>query len=506
MTRRWVVAGLALALALSGLWAGSRPTTIRVTPGDDLSELLEQAPQGAIVSLAAGGYRGPIHIRKPLTLRADEHSFIAADASEPVVTVVADDVVIEGLTTRGGNTGIVVREAEGVSLRAVEVAGADLHGIEIVDASAHVSGAEISDLQHPMAQGIEIRNSDGRPDSLIEGSSIRGGMEGIVSHVSESTIADNVVQDTTMRGITVTEMSDGVVKGNRVHDVTGAGMYCGDMSRCQFQDNVVVDVQGDRNGRSTAGWGIVVTYHAVASSEGDRLEGAAGPRMASIGGHFRNRSPLEPGAGWGALVPSGLAALAALALTGLLYLGSGLFARSLDKGGTAGPAGRGPAWLPSLAVLGLGVQTFHMIEHALQVFRVRVDGIPSRGGIVGPGVEAEWVHFAYNAAVLGGLLLAVVARRRGWRPPGRVELGDRLLLTAAAIQGYHALEHSVKLGQHLATGAKVNHGILGGEIDLVLLHFSINLAVYLSAVGATVAYLWGVRLGRRLRTSALRYG
>jgi hypothetical protein len=460
-----------------------------------------------VVTLGQGEHDGPLVVGRRMTLRGDPGATVVAASDEPaVISVTAGGASVEGITTHGGSSGIVVREVDGVRLESLQVIGADLHGVEVIDASTRVSGVDVIGLRHPLAQGIEVRNADGRPDTVIADSSITGGMEGIVSHVAEVVIRDNVVRDTTMRGITVTEMSDGVVTGNRVEDATGAGLYCGDMSRCQFSDNVVMDVAGVDNGRSTEGWGLVVTYHAAASTANDVLEGDAGATMASIGGKFQERSPLEPGDGAGAILPSAVAVLAALGVLGVLYLLARPAARLLQR--NVSPAGdkRGPTWLLSLGILGLAVQTFHMIEHSLQLYRVRVDGIPSRGGIVGPVVEAEWIHFFYNAAVLVGFLLVVAARKTGWQPPGRREIGDRILLAGLVLQAYHAIEHSAKLVQHLSSGAKVNHGILGGEIDLVLLHFSINLGVYLAAVGAAAAYLWGARLRRRLPQRSLSFG
>ncbi|MGI8407858.1 MAG: hypothetical protein ACR2L3_05045, partial [Actinomycetota bacterium] len=48
---------------------------------------------------------------------------------------------------------------------------------------------------------------------------------------------------------------------------------------------------------------------------------------------------------------------------------------------------------------------------------------------------------------------------------------------------------TVKLSQHLITGAKVNPGLAGKAFDLVLFHYAINLMVYLALLGAVGAYL-----------------
>jgi hypothetical protein len=125
----------------------------------------------------------------------------------------------------------------------------------------------------------------------------------------------------------------------------------------------------------------------------------------------------------------------------------------------------------------------------VQLSRVRFDGVPSRGSLVGSLADTEWVHFGYNALVLAGLVLLLLLRRRGWNPRGNRTLGDGLVLAAAVLQGYHVIEHTFKVVQHQLTGAKVNPGILGETFDLVLLHFGLNAAIYLAFVGAAVAYL-----------------
>jgi hypothetical protein len=209
-----------------------------------------------------------------------------------------------------------------------------------------------------------------------------------------------------------------------------------------------------------------------------------------VGGRIEEDSPLELGSGLRALGKT----LGTTVLGLLLLLAFFLAARPITT--RVFPRERAKAWaaadtaIPIALTFGLLIQTFHMGEHFLQVFRVHFDGVPSKGGIVGSVVETEWVHFAYNLAVLAGLGAVATARFRGWAPRGRVDIGDALLSVATLMQAYHFVEHSVKLTQHLVTGAKVNPGILGGPIDLVWLHFVINLSVYAGFLGALIAYQW----------------
>lgn len=459
---------------------------IRILPTEDLQASLSQVPAGSEVVLAAGNYDGPVVVDKPLTITGtDGTRIVGGPTDRAVITVASNSVSLTRLSFSGGNSGIVVRESEDVLLSDLTVDGADLHGIEIVDSSARIVDVLVDDLQSPMAQGIEIRNSDGRPDSVVSGSVIRGGQEGIVSHVSEVIVQDNLVESSTMRGITITEMSDGIVSRNEINGAAGTALYCGDMSRCRFENNVSGSVAASGLGRSGEGWGLVVTYHAAASSEGDEVSGVAGSVFTSLGGRVQDSTPLEIGAGWGASVPILLATLAALFLLGLMFLVAGPLLAKMTARRTAPTGGGGAIWLALVPLL--AIQSFHMFEHTLQVFRVRVDGVPSRGGVVGPVVEAEWIHFIYNAAVLALLVLIFFARRPE-RAPSQSN-GGRFLLAGALVQGYHVIEHTVKLSQHLITGAKVNPGLAGKAFDLVLFHYAINLMVYLALLSAVGAYL-----------------
>jgi hypothetical protein len=159
----------------------------------------------------------------------------------------------------------------------------------------------------------------------------------------------------------------------------------------------------------------------------------------------------------------------------------------------------------ALLLVGIAVQTFHMLEHIVQLYRVRMDGLPSRGALVGSLVDTEWVHFVYNALVVVGLGMLLLLRRRGWNPPGHnLVRGDRLILAAALFQSYHVVEHSLKVAQHVVTGAKVNPGILGNHFDLVLLHFGLNAAIYAAFIAGAIVYLRphsSLRLSIRARRS-----
>ena len=482
LTALWLPA----TLAAIGAWAAATSApVVEVPAGADVVAALRAAPAGALVRLGPGVHQGPLTLERALTLGGEPGAVVVAAPEVSAVKITADGAAVRDLAIAGGDSGVVVRASEDVELDNVTVEGAHLHGIEVVDAAATIRGARISGLTSPYAQGIEVRNSDGRPDTVVRNSSISGGQEGLVSHVSEVVFEDNHVSDTTMRAITVTEMSDGWVRRNVIRGAKGVGLYCGDMSRCEFMGNNTGLVEPGAGGRSSAGWGLVVNYHASASTTDDALDGRAGAAATFVSSRITERSPLEPGLGAGAAVPWSLTVAIAL---GVLFAVRAVLGRSLPQLGREPGLQQAARVAVPVLVAGLVVQSFHMLEHVVQVWRVYVDGVPSRGSLVGSVADTEWVHFSYNAAVLV-LFGAVLGLRRDWRPPGRARSADTMIATGFALQGYHVIEHTAKLIQHVTTGDKVNPGLIGGKIDLVWFHFGINAAVYVAFAAALWLYL-----------------
>jgi parallel beta-helix repeat protein len=484
---RLAIAGM-IAIAAASASAAPAPS-VRVPAGTSLQRVLDAAAPGTTVILEPGVHRGPVTVPGPVTLQGSEGAILSAPReAEAVLFVSGDDVEVHDLTIRGGSSGIEAERPENLVIEDVAVRGSDLHGIHIAGGSADIIGADVAGLRHPFAQGIEVFDA---PGSRVRDSKLSGGREGIVTHLSHRMVVEgNTVTDTSFRGIAIKEMSHSSVTGNTVLNARGMGFYCGDMSMCAFSANRATSVAAGEGTPASAGWGLVVHYHAVASSHDDLLSGDAGALTTFAEGRIVESSPLELGSGLQALWKTlGMTLVGLLLLLGL-YLAARPLTRRLFPLDAAKARRVSTTAIPAALAVGLVIQTFHMGEHFVQVFRVHFDGVPSKGGIVGSVVDTEWVHFTYNLAVLIGLVAVIAARFRGWLPRGRPDIGDGLLTVATLMQSYHVVEHSVKLTQHLVTGAKVNPGILGGPIDLVWLHFVINLAVYAGFAGALLAYQW----------------
>jgi len=450
--------------------------------------------------LAPGRHRG-FRLSEGVTVRGAPGSRVAGD-----IDVRAGGTRLEDLAVDGG--GILVREVDDVVIDGVSVTGADIHGIEIVDASARITNCRISGLVSPFAQGIEVRNTNSRPRTTVRGCSVAGGQEGIVAHVSRVEFEDNRVSGTTLRAIAVTEMSEGVVADNHVADVTGVGVWCGDMSHCEVRGNRVSDVAAADNGaRSSGGHGIAASFHSTLRAEDNRLDGLAGRPVGLFTGSLRtDRFPLmvwPPG--WRGLL-SGIPYVAAAAAgLGLLALACHRLLGSMGRRRGNGVARRvvfDP--LVAGAVLGgFAVQSFHMAEHVVQAWQVFAAEGEHRSGLVGATFDVEWVHLVFNVAVLAFLVSVWrIGRTQGWLAgPGG---GAPWVLAGLGLQGYHLVEHLVRMGQHLVGGVSRPPGLLGQVLDLTWLHFAVNTAVW-SATGVAAAAMvrWATasvvarRAGRR---------
>ncbi len=220
------------------------------------------------VRLAAGVHQGPLVLDHAQTLVGDPGTIVRGG-----IVVTADDVTLRDLTVQGGEYGIEVRDAESVELDGVVVEGAALDGINARQSELDIHDCEIRSLPGAATQGIDISFASRLPASIVEDCLVVGGSEGIVSHMANVMVRDNLVRSTELRGIAVTEMSMGHVEDNLVEDALGVGIFCGDYSHCSIEDNRVTGMRADPSGNPTrSGLGLVAHYGAIATVEGNTLE------------------------------------------------------------------------------------------------------------------------------------------------------------------------------------------------------------------------------------------
>lgn len=224
--------------------------------------------QPPVVRLAAGVHEGPLLLDEAQTLVGEPGAVVRGG-----IRVEADGVTIRDVTVSGGAIGIEVRDSEGVVLDGVRVGGASLDGINARRSSLTIRDCEVDSPTVAGAQGIDISFAVTLAPSLVERCEVRGGSEGIVSHLARVRLRENRVSGTRLRGIAVTEMSMGAVERNVVEDAVGVGIFCGDYSRCEISENSVSGTRADPSGNPTrAGQGIVAHYWAVAELDDNQLD------------------------------------------------------------------------------------------------------------------------------------------------------------------------------------------------------------------------------------------
>ncbi len=153
-----------------------------------------------------------------------------------------------------------------------------------------------------------------------------------------------------------------------------------------------------------------------------------------------------------------------------------------------------------LLLSGLLFQTLHEVEHIAQFYqRWWLGAGPQEAHGILFFLDVEWNHFIFNAVYFPMLAVALFfllfhPQFRSLRQQriGRIGLGFFVL--GFLIQGYHVVEHTVRMAQFFQLGCTPCPGILGWYLDLVYLHFVLNTATWLLPV-AILPVLWRVVKG-----------
>jgi nitrous oxidase accessory protein NosD len=220
------------------------------------------ATQPPTVHLRAGIHQGPLVIDHSEKLVGDPGAIVRGG-----ILVTSDDVTIRDVAVTGGEIGIKIDGAENVTVEHVRISGTSLDGIQARRASVKIRDCLIFSPVGDYAQGIDISFGSDLPASLVEGCTILGGREGIVTHFSNVSIRSNHVSGTTLRALGLTEMSMVMVEGNEVENALGVGIYCGDYSECMIEDNVVGGTRPDRRSGDLTRLGFPVVAHSGAKAE-----------------------------------------------------------------------------------------------------------------------------------------------------------------------------------------------------------------------------------------------
>jgi nitrous oxidase accessory protein NosD len=214
------------------------------------------------VRLAAGIHQGPLVLDHAQTVIGERGVIVRGG-----IVITADDVTVRNVTVQGGEYGIEVDGAESVELEDVVVEGAELDGINVRRGQVEIRRCTIRSLPEAFTQGIDISFGFDVAPSLVEGCTVTGGLEGIVTHFARVMVRDNRVSGTELRAITMTEMSMGSIEDNDVDGALGVGIFCGDFSHCEIEDNAVSDVEPDHESGDRTRLGVAIQAHYGAEAE-----------------------------------------------------------------------------------------------------------------------------------------------------------------------------------------------------------------------------------------------
>lgn len=140
-----------------------------------------------------------------------------------------------------------------------------------------------------------------------------------------------------------------------------------------------------------------------------------------------------------------------------------------------------PAWIIYAFTLGLLYQGFHYVEHLVQLYQhavLDISPLHAHGALF--FLDLEWNHFVFNIIYFIALAVLCFYVIRIARASGSLlTLMPILLMIGTAVAGWHAIEHTARIFQHIASGCEPCLGIGGYYFDIIYLHSVYNTQVFL---------------------------
>jgi nitrous oxidase accessory protein NosD len=205
-----------------------------------------------------GTVQGPLVIKHAQTL--------VGGTVKGGILIRANNVTLRSVTVIGGENGIDVLDSHHVMLDNVRVVGVSLDGIHVRRSSVMIENCKITSPSGPWVQGIDISFSMDKEMSMVEGCTIVGVREGIVTHMTMVDVTHNHIGATSLRGITMGEMSMGAINHNDVLGAHGVGIICLDHSECSIEHNTIVGTRTDPTGDESRA-GVAIEAHFFADAK-----------------------------------------------------------------------------------------------------------------------------------------------------------------------------------------------------------------------------------------------
>lgn len=274
---RWALGLYAIGWVAAQLFGHAIFPRLRLEYAEDGGELGRRGALGAIAvaTIVVGGL-GAAYAVKPPTVHLHgtiQGPLVIRHAQTLVggtvkggILIRADHVTLRNVTVVGGEDGIDVLDSHHVMLDNVRIVGVSLDGIHVRRSSVMIEDCKITSPNGPWVQGIDISFSMDKEMSMVEGCTIVGVREGIVTHMTMVDVMHNHIGATSLRGITMGEMSMGAISHNDVLGAHGVGIICLDHSECEIEHNTIVGTRTDPTGDSSRA-GVAIEAHFFAKAK-----------------------------------------------------------------------------------------------------------------------------------------------------------------------------------------------------------------------------------------------
>lgn len=195
-----------LIVLLIGLTGPLSAAQLIASPDEPLQTLLDRAVPGAVISLPAGRYPGPVVIRQPLQLIGEPGAIIDGEGQGHAILVQAPDVVLQGLRIENWGRNLTEMDA-GIFVAAaangIRIQGNNLFGPGF---GIWVDSTQDGRIQNNHIQGVaELRSQD-------RGNGVH------LFNARRFKVLDNRIQDV-RDGIYIGNSNQNLLRGNRLHDL-----------------------------------------------------------------------------------------------------------------------------------------------------------------------------------------------------------------------------------------------------------------------------------------------
>lgn len=260
------------AILAAGVFGSATAAELKAVADQPLQAVLDRAQEGDVVKLAPGVYKGGIRIDRRLVLTGAPGAVLSGGGSGNVITVVAPDVTIRGLTIRESGRDLQAMNSGIFLEKTAERAVIENNRLEGNLFGVYVHGAAGSRVERNVIEGLrEGRRSESgngvslwnAPDVTIAENTFRYGRDGIFTITSRKDRFINNRFEQVRFAVHYMYTNDSEVSGNvSVRNTVGyAIMYS---NRLVIRNNM-----SDRD----RDYGILFNYANYAEIDGNRVVG-----------------------------------------------------------------------------------------------------------------------------------------------------------------------------------------------------------------------------------------